>query len=119
MLLPALETDLLYTPETCTQERIIQLESIRIVARTDDNAPLTVQLDPPVGSGPAHQITLAPAPAAGSAIFQANSSPSLGSIPFDETQPWKMQVTKTPPNFATLTESEVAECYLLVEYTLG
>jgi hypothetical protein len=101
------------------QARIIQLESIRIVAQTDDNTPLTVQLDPPVGSGPAHQITLAPALAAGSAIFQANSSPNLGSIPFDETQSWKMQLTKTPPNFATLTESEIAECYLPVEYTLA
>jgi hypothetical protein len=101
------------------QDSIIQLETVRIVARTDDNTPLTVQLDPPVGSGPANQITLAPAPAAGSAIFQGNSSPNLGSIPFDETKPWKMQLTKTPPNFGTLTESEIAECYLVVEYTLG
>jgi hypothetical protein len=101
------------------QERVIQLETVRIVARTDDNSPLTVQLDPPVGSGPTNQITLAAAPVAGSAAFQANSSPNLGSLPLDETKPWKLQLTKTPPNFATLTESEIAECYLLVEYTLG
>jgi hypothetical protein len=99
------------------QERIIKIETVRIVARTNDNTPLTVQLD--VGSGPANQITLPPAKAGESAIFQANSSPNLGSITLDETKPWKMQLTKTPSNFATLTESEIPDCYLVVEYTLG
>ena len=44
-----------------------------------------------------------------------STGPSLSA----ETKPWKMQLTKTPPNFGTLTESEIAECYLVVEYTLG
>ena len=101
------------------QSRNIQLESVKIVAQTDDNAPLTVQIDPPVGSGVANQIALAAAPSSGSAKFQTGSSPDLGSLAFDETKPWKMQLTKTPSNFDTLGESEVAECYLLVEYTLA
>jgi hypothetical protein len=101
------------------QERTIQLESLHVVARTDDNTALTVQIDPPVGSGPANQIKLPPAPAAGSARFQVNASPNLGSVPLDETKPWSIQMTKTPPNFSTLTESEIIECYLVVEYTLG
>lgn len=77
------------------------------------------RIDPPIGSGPANQMTLAPAPPAGSAVFQVNSSPNLESLALGESKPWKMQLTKTPPNFTTLTESDIRQCYLVVAYTLG
>jgi hypothetical protein len=46
-------------------------------------------------------------------------SADLGGTPFDETQPWEIRVTKTPGNFNTLLVSDVAEFYMIVEYTLA
>jgi hypothetical protein len=50
--------------------------------------------------------------------FHLGKSRDLNGTPFDEALPWQIQLTKTQGNFNTLTDAEVAECYMLVEYTL-
>jgi hypothetical protein len=80
---------------------------------------LTAQLDPPVGSLAADQMTLgALQMTEDPSVFHVGKSRDLGGTIFDETQPWEVELTKTPGNFNTLTDAEVAECYMVVEYTL-
>jgi hypothetical protein len=103
-----------------TQNRDILLQRLTLVARTDDDKQLLAQLDPPIGSLPSDRITLAALKASDDpSAFHVGRSADLGGTPFDETQPWEVRLTKTPGNFNTLVTSEVAECYMLVEYTLA
>jgi receptor-binding and translocation channel-forming TcA subunit of Tc toxin/ABC toxin-like protein/neuraminidase-like protein len=103
-----------------TQKRDILLQRITLVARTDDRQKLFAQLDPPIGSLPTDGITLADLkPTDDPSAFHVGRSLNLNGQPFDETQAWELLLTKTPGNFNTLTAAEVAECYMLIEYTLG
>ena len=101
------------------QRRDIDIQRLTLVARTDDRQQLIAQLDPPIGSLAADRITLDALPASEDPSgFHVGKSRDVSGTLLDESQPWELQLTKTPGNFSTLTDAEVAECYMVAEYTL-
>jgi hypothetical protein len=40
------------------------------------------------------------------------------ALALDQAQPWVLQIGTKPGQFNTLTDGDVLDCYLLVEYTL-
>jgi hypothetical protein len=93
----------------------IQLEAISLFVRTGKKDAVVAVLNPPLGAPPDGKITLADT-ADGNA-FHVGTKDNLG-IALDESQTWSLTLSKGAGPPTSLAESDVRECYLVVEYTL-
>lgn len=104
------------------QERsTIQIESIALVIRSDSTDAMVATIDPPVpeaGLPPAPDpiALLATADPDGRRHFHVGSKSDLG-VPLDENQPWQLRLRKDPGNFNAITDEQVEEAFVIVEYT--
>lgn len=103
------------------QERDIQIESIALVVRSDSTDAMVATIDPPIpeaGLPPAPDpiALLATADPDGRRRFHIGTKADLGVL-LDETQPWRLRLRKDPGNFNGITDEQLEEAYVIVEYT--
>ncbi len=100
----------------------IQIETLFVFVRSGTQEALVAKVDPLLPAPDAlhptsDQLTLAATPATDVDGFHVGHHENLG-VPFDDTQPWTLQLRKQSGTFAGLTDGEIEEAYLVVEYTL-
>jgi GH18 family chitinase len=97
------------------QSRSIEIKGFSLWARTISSvASLACQIDPGTGGGSIFQPNFT---TAGNGFRVAQQDGGL-VLTFDPTQAWVVQIGTSPGQFNTLTDGDVLDCYLLVEYTL-
>ncbi|HJX26664.1 MAG TPA: hypothetical protein VJ885_02035, partial [Thermoanaerobaculia bacterium] len=92
----------------------LQIESVSLFVRTGTTEGLVARLSPPLGDVADDEIALPPTTE--DDAFHANRK-EVGLL-LDETEPWGLRLRKQSAGFDDLTEAEVVEAYLVVEYTL-
>ncbi len=117
-------------PETCTlpikthhfpfiaQNRAIQVQGFSLVVRTIPSitSALAGTVDPGTSGANVFTMHFPPPDKNGFSTAQQDGGLAIGFVP---TQPWVIQLGTKPNQFNTLSEGDVLDCYLLVEYTLS
>lgn len=103
------------------QKSDIQLESVSVFVRSDTVDPLVARFGNPFAVAampPATTLDIALGVTTDPDMFHTGKSGDGLGILLDETQPWSLQLRKQGGTFNGITDSELAECYIVVEYTL-
>ena len=90
----------------------INIAAVWLFIRSDNTDPLVASLELP--TVPAETINL-PASATDEE-FHVGSKTDLADL-LDESQPWRLRLRKDPGTFNGITDAEIEEAFLLVQYT--
>ena len=98
------------------QNANVLINAITFMARTRTKENLVAVLDPPIGSAEVDEIALAAT--TDPDVFHVGQKAGLNT-PFNETQVWKLRMKKGAGSFNDLIESDIVECYMIVDYTVS
>ncbi|MGA9768040.1 MAG: neuraminidase-like domain-containing protein [Blastocatellia bacterium] len=98
------------------QNANVSIKAITLMARTRTKENLVAVLDPPIGSARDDEIALAAT--TDPDAFHVGQKAGL-NILFNETQGWKLRMKKGAGSFDDLIESDIVECYMIVDYTVS